>query len=263
MRIQGAENIAKAGLHAFSLIPTEESIKKISSLRPTEPMLFNSLALAKKYGPKTVMEYIETADEEIAKEGAKLVKNNSIIFTHCHSSSVVNILKLAKKQGKKFQVFNTEARPLLQGRITSEELAKSKIKVTTFVDSLAAIALTKNKFLRKSNFMLIGADAVLSDEKDHFLGVINKIGSGMFAEIAHEHKIPVYIATDSLKLSRKPIKIEKRSQREVWNERSDYINTLNYVFEKVEPKYIDRIVCEFGALTPLKLIRKAEKTWDF
>lgn len=263
VKIQGAENVAKAGLHAFSLVPSKESIKKLSGLRPTEPMLFNSLALAEKYGSEMVLRYISQADDEIAVEGAKLVKKNSIIFTHCHSSRVINILKMAKKNGKKFQVFNTETRPLLQGRKTAEELAKARIPVTTFVDSFAALALTKNRLFKKSNFMLIGADALLVDEKNRFAGALNKVGSGMFAELAHDHKIPVYIASDSLKLTRKPIKIEKRPQKEVWNERSRYIKTLNYAFEKVEPRYVTRIICEFGILTPSQLIRKAEKTWDF
>jgi translation initiation factor 2B subunit (eIF-2B alpha/beta/delta family) len=262
LKIQGAENVAKEGLRAYSLLPTRESIKKLSSLRPTEPMLFNSLSLAEKYGVEKVLDYISKADREIAREGIRLVRKNSIIFTHCHSSSVMNIMKEAKKNHRKFEVFNTETRPLYQGKKTAMELARAKIHVTTFVDSLAAIALTKNSILKKSNFMLIGADALLV--KNHELvGVINKIGSNMFAEIAKEHRIPVYIAANSLKLTEKNIKIEKRAQKEVWNEKSRYINTINPAFEVVEPKFIKKIVCEFGIVSPIKMINMAQKVWGF
>jgi len=262
VKIQGAGNIAKAGLKAYSLIPTKSSIRKLSSLRPTEPMLFNTLALAEKYEVKRVLDYIKQTDEEIAKEGSRLIKNNSRVFTHCHSSSVVSILKHSKKQGRKFEVFNTETRPLYQGRKTAMELARAKIPVTTFVDSLAAIALTKNKILKKSNFMLIGADALLI--KNHELkGVINKIGSNMFAEIAKDHKIPVYIACSSLKLTHKNLKIEKRPQKEVWNEKSRYINTINPAFETIDPRFIKKIICEFGIISPIRLINMAHKVWGF
>ena len=39
LKIQGAENIAKAGLRAYALKPNKNSIKKLLSLRITEPCL--------------------------------------------------------------------------------------------------------------------------------------------------------------------------------------------------------------------------------
>jgi len=262
MDVQSAESIAKAGLRAYSLMPTRESIRKLCSLRPTEPMLFNSLKLAKKYGVRKVLEYINISDREIAREGERLIKRNSVIFTHCHSSTVVKILKKAREKEKRFEVFATETRPLYQGRKTARELARAKIHVTTFVDSMAAIALTKNKVLKKSNFMLVGADALLI-RNDELIGVINKVGSNMFAEIAKDNKIPVYIASSSLKLTRENIKIEVRPRKEVWNEKFKYIKTMNPSFEVINPKYIKKIICEFGVISPIRLINMAHKTWGF
>ena len=43
IKIQGARNIARKALYAYSLIPTRKSYKKLLSLRPTEPMLVNVL----------------------------------------------------------------------------------------------------------------------------------------------------------------------------------------------------------------------------
>ena len=86
LEIQGAENVAKAGLVAYSLKPGKDSIKKLLSLRPTEPCLENALRFAEKNSVKDAYEYLEESDEKIAKIGVKLVKGN--VYTHCHSSTV-------------------------------------------------------------------------------------------------------------------------------------------------------------------------------
>ncbi len=112
IKIQGAENIAKAGLKAFELIPKQSSKKKLLSLRPTEPMLENVLKSNLSY--KQLIDKLNQNQDLINKNANKLIKNNSIIFTHCHSSSVIKALIYAKKQGKHFEIYNTETRPLYQ-----------------------------------------------------------------------------------------------------------------------------------------------------
>ena len=146
IKIQGARNIAKAALNAYRLIPTKESEKKLLSSRPTEPMMKNVLYFAEKKIPyKKILNHFDYAQEKINKAVFKLIRNGDVIFTHCHSTNVVNALIYAKKKGKKFEVYNTETRPLYQGRKTAEELKKSGIKITMFVDSAIKIALTKEQ----------------------------------------------------------------------------------------------------------------------
>ena len=48
IKIQGANNVARAALAAYSLIPTEKSKKILLDSRPTEPMMQKVLQLAKK-----------------------------------------------------------------------------------------------------------------------------------------------------------------------------------------------------------------------
>ena len=43
VRIQGAENVAKAGIRAFLMKPGKKSAKKILSIRSTEPLLQNAI----------------------------------------------------------------------------------------------------------------------------------------------------------------------------------------------------------------------------
>jgi ribose 1,5-bisphosphate isomerase len=251
LKIQGAKNVAKAGLLAYTLIPTLSSKKKILSLRPTEAMLINIL---NKQNPHKYNEFLKTLKENQDKINLhlfKLIKNNSLIFTHCHSSSVTEALIYAKKKGKKFEVYNTETRPLYQGRKTAQELSKAKIKVTMFVDSAATIALTKKQKTKKANLVLLGADAISKN------GTLNKVGSGMFAQIAKINKIPLYIISDSLKYLSKETEIEQRNPKEIWNIKNNKnLKIKNPAFELIDKKFIKGVISEFGILSYEKFIKK-------
>ena len=250
IKIQGARNIAKAALHAYSLFPTKQAKKMLIGARPTEPMLVNTLKKFEKIGYAETLKHFDQAQDKINKNVLKLIKKDSVIFTHCHSTNVVQALIYAKKKGKKFQVYNTETRPLYQGRTTAKKLRKAGIKVTTFVDAAARVALTKSQKTRDVDLVFFGADAILKD------GAINKIGSGMFAEIAYDNKIPVYIIADSWKYASK-VKLEERSFKEIWQKAPKNIKIKNLAFEKVPKKYIKAIVSELGILSLGKFVKKA------
>ena len=257
IKIQGARNIARAALQACSIYPGnclihKEAKDKLINARPTEPMLVNTLHNYEKLGYKNTLAHFDESQDKINHVVLKLIKNDSVIFTHCHSSAVVNSLIYAKKHGKKFEVYNTETRPLFQGRQTASELKKAKIKVTSFVDSAIDIALERKQETRKVSLILLGADAILND------GVINKVGSGMIAELAFLHKIPVYIIADSWKYSSHHVKIEERDFHEVWKNVPKHIKVRNPAFEKIERKYISGIVSEFGILSFSEFLKKVK-----
>lgn len=243
VRIQGASNIAKAALHAYSLLPYLSTKIKLINSRPTEPMLVNTIKNFEKYGEKKTLGHFSYAQDKINNFVFKLIKDNSIIFTHCHSTNVINALIYARKKGRKFEVYNTETRPLFQGRKTSLQLSKSRIKVTQIIDSAARQAILK------SDLVFFGADAITNS------GIINKIGSGMFAEIAFDNNIPVYIVADSWKYSSKKVSIEQRDFREIWKT-SKKIKIKNPAFEFIPGKYIFRIISELGVLSLNKFLRK-------
>ena len=141
LEIQGAENIAVKAVEAFATKLKEtqkksdlsKAVKELKAARATEPALQNALdyCLANynkdPHIVKTVLAHFKDSRPKISSHGAKLVKNGMKVFTHCHSSTVERILIEAKKQGKKFEVYNTETRPRFQGRITAEKLGKAGI----------------------------------------------------------------------------------------------------------------------------------------
>ena len=115
IKIQGARNIAKKALEAYSLFPSAKTKTKLLSLRPTEPMMENVLDMAEKgKSLSEIKNHFTEAQDKINKSVLRLIKNNDVIFTHCHSTNVVNALIYAKNKGKKFEVYKTETRPMFQ-----------------------------------------------------------------------------------------------------------------------------------------------------
>jgi translation initiation factor 2B subunit (eIF-2B alpha/beta/delta family) len=256
VKIQGATNIAKAALRAYSLSPKKSTIKKLESLRPTEPMLKNVLKkLSKGVPQKNILSHFSQAQEKINSYVLKLIKSKDVIYTHCHSTNVVNSLIFAKKKGKNFEVYNTETRPLYQGRKTARKLGKVGIKVTMFVDSALSIALNKEQGTKKVSKVFLGSDAILKNGD-----VINKIGSGTISEIAKKSNISVYIIADSWKFSKENVELEQRNYDEVWdNKIPKNVKLRNPAFAKIPSKNIKAIVSELGILTPKEFVKQAKK----
>lgn len=253
IKIQGARNIAKAALKAYQMFPNKESKKKLLNLRPTEPMLQNVLEMIEKQDFKKILKHFDEAQDKINKHALKSIKNNNVIFTHCHSTNVVNSLIYAKKKKRKFEVYNTETRPLFQGRVTARELRKAGIKVTMFVDSALGVALEKQQDTKKVSKVFIGADALTKK------GIINKIGSKLIAQTAKLNKIPFYVVADSWKFTKKNLPIEQRKLDEVWDKAPKNIKIKNPAFEFVPKKLITGIISEHGLLTYDKFVKKMSK----
>ncbi len=254
VKIQGAENIALAGVKALKLKGANKDI--LLKLRPTEPLLKNALKTTELFGEKFVLSHFDNSRKKIAEIGFKIIKGR--VFTHCHSTSVINVLKKAKQKGKKFEVYNTETRPLFQGRRTAIELSKLKIPSTMIIDAAAGEVLEGRGKMKKADVMIIGADAILSNGD-----IVNKIGSNMFAEIADKNKIPVYIVANSWKYSPNAVKIEERNNREVWKQHSNLLKIENPAFEVVSKKYITGIISELGIFSPEEFIRKVRDKYPW
>lgn len=248
IKIQGSENIAIAAINSIDEKAFSE--KRLLKIRPNEPTLLNGVKYAKKFSKELSLKHFKEAKYKINKLGYKKIKG--IVFTHCHSSTVINLLIYAKSKNKKFEVYNTETRPLFQGRKTAIDLAKAKIKVTEFIDAAAQEAIKKSKII------LLGADAVTN------LGdIINKIGSGIISILAKKYKVPLYICTDSWKFDPRTIDgfkiIEERPEKEIWKENYKLIREKNPAFELIKYNYVTGIISELGILKPKQFVKKVKE----
>jgi len=251
LKIQGATNVALAGLKAMKLRGDSSSLKKIINARPTEPCLQNAIFFAKETNPVLAESYLKNMDKKVETITAKLVKKDTTIFTHCHSTTVIGALKKAREKIP-FNVNNTETRPLYQGRITAKELVSLRIHVNHYIDSGAEEAI------RNSDIVFLGSDMITPKGE-----VYNKIGSYMITELAKKHKIPVYIITNSWKYTKKDLKIEERPSKEIWDFEDRNLKIINPAFEAIPKENITAIVSELGILTPKDFIKKVEKAYPW
>jgi ribose 1,5-bisphosphate isomerase len=290
LKIQGANNVAIFSLKAINEILISSKSKNVSQLktellkgknllinsRPTEPFMRNALNYVFNNSDskiKDLTEYksclekiifsalrlLKTSNMKIGEIGSRKIEHGMKIFTHCHSSTVTSILIQARKQGKKFTVSNTETRPLFQGRKTAKELARHGIPVNHYVDSAGRLAI------KGADLVLFGADAITTEGD-----VFNKIGSGLFAQVAFNYDIPVYSCSNSWKFDIKTIfgsneEIENRDKNEVWPTKSKNIKVFNPAFEKIKASLLSGIICESGIYCPETFCLELEKknNWMF
>ncbi len=263
LKIQGATNIARSALNILSEVPENrmaETIEELVFSRPTEPLLQNCLSLVKQKGKSVIpiiLSRLRDVEEQIINNGVPLIKENSTVLTHCHSSSVVNLLKYVKKKGINFKVFLTETRPVFQGRITAKELTRARIPSTMITDSEAAFLISKedNKDI---DIIFLGADAM-----DNRGSVFNKVGSYAIALSASKARIPIYIVSTLLKFSLKPVVIEERKSKEIWPAKPKALKILNPAFDKIPAELITGIVTEFGIIKPEKIKTIVKKNYPW
>lgn len=292
IKIQGATNVAIAGVRAISFAVSSSEFKDkeefvnfvyktcdfIKSARPTEPMLFNGLKYivynieknknksldflikdSVKNG-KYFLDLISKTTDKSIENGSKLLKNNDNILTHCHSSSVVKTFVSAKKTGIKFHVYNTETRPLYQGRLTSEDLTKNGIKNTMIIDSEAPYIISDvSGDDYKIDKVIIGCDAIGMSG-----AIINKVGSFGIALACLHAKVPLYISANLLKVDvTDDIPVESRDLKEVWEKAPMGLEVLNFAFDLVPNKYITGVITEFGVIKPSDVKRIVKERYPF
>jgi ribose 1,5-bisphosphate isomerase len=257
LKIQGARSIAIAGLKSIKAIVEEYGFKQefntacklLVSSRPTAVALYNAIQEIKKEKSlekiNKLIYYFENVGSLIAWHGYKLIKNNSTILTHCHSSSVVEIFKKAFEKKKKFEVIVTETRPLYQGEKTAKELSEAGIPVIYIDDS------APGHFIKQIDMLLLGIDSIRKE------GIVNKIGSYMLSVMAKENKVPVYFIGEIMKLDRrKDFVIEERNPEEVIDPgKLPNVKIENPAFDVTPWKYVTAVITEKGILKPKQILR--------
>ncbi len=292
VKIQGATNVALAALSSLKkkikLFPNisvndiEKDIFLLENSRPTEPMMFNGLNFVAgflkdekdiasniNFNKKIIakidlfLSRIQDVNHEISEHSFSLIKNNSVILTHCHSSLVEKAISEAVKKGKQVSVFVTETRPLNQGQITAEKLTEAGAKVIMIVDSLAPNILMNGYHEGKENlkidFVLIGADAISKNGEVAF----NKTGSFSIAQAAFSSKIPVYIVASLLKATKKQKEIEIRNEKEIYELKRKNFNAYNPAFDKIPSKFVTSYITEFGIIKAKKINYFLKKYYPF
>jgi methylthioribose-1-phosphate isomerase len=192
--------------------------------------------------------------------GADVVPDGARLLTHCNAGalatagygSALGVIRAAVERGKKIAVFADETRPFLQGaRLTAWELVRDGIHTTVITESMAGPLMRAGEI----DMVVVGADRIAANGD-----TANKIGTYTVAVLAHEHKVPFYVAAplSTIDLSTADgdqIPIEERDQREITHIGSSRLtpvgaNIRNPAFDVTPHRYIAGIITEIGIIRP-------------
>jgi len=217
-----------------------------------------------------VSEAQRMADEDarvnrvIGRNGARLIDDGDTVLTHCNAGALatveygtaLGVIRAAWEGGKKIDVIATETRPKLQGaRLTAYELKSEGIPFCLITDSMVGYVMSKG-LVDKT---VVGADRIVCD------AVVNKIGTYSIAVLAHEHRVPFYVAapfsTFDLEHTAKDVVIEERNPDEVTCFSSRRVApsgtaVLNPAFDVTPMKYVTGVICEKGVFSPTELVKR-------
>jgi ribose 1,5-bisphosphate isomerase len=297
LNVQGATNVAIATFEGMKLYGDLSKQKdkelfykeffevgnRLSHARANEPLATNGVRYVKySFNKKhSVLPELITMKRELAQlcndfldiigqskkdlidKSWKFFNNYNKVFTHCHSSTAVSLIKSISKKKKSFEAVCTETRPRLQGRITAKSLLEGGVRTTLIADS-AGESFIINRGSVPVEIIFMGCDEMT------LLGhAINKIGSWGLAMAAHYAGKPFYVVTPFLKLDVESfhhnIEIEVRESRELWEDAPKELHMYNPAFEVIDKGLITGYVTEFGILKPgdIKQTAKDHYPWLF
>src|SRR2546429_1210167 len=197
------------------------------------------------------------ANRKLGRFGAELIPDGATVLTHCNAGALatagdygtaLGVIRGARDAGKRVAVIADETRPFLQGaRLTAWELAKDEIPVTIITDNMAGHVMKQGKV----DFVIVGADRIAANGD-----TANKIGTYMVAVLAHQHKIPFYVAApistiDLASASGEEIPIEERDSKEVTHVRDhrlapEGVDVHNFAFDVTPNELIAPIITDRG-----------------
>jgi translation initiation factor 2B subunit (eIF-2B alpha/beta/delta family) len=195
--------------------------------------------LEKQTTVKTAIEYLhgeldkeESAYVKIYKKLYPYIKNHKRILTFSNSRTVYSILTQFKRDNNRLTVIISESRPMNEGRILASALAKGKIKIEFITEAMLP------GYIDKCDSVILSADQILKNGD-----AINKTGSRLIAILCKEFKKPLYIIADKSKRTVKNTFIrENKPAKEVWDTNSPLIKVNNFYFERIEKKYITKVI---------------------
>ncbi len=248
----------------------EEAVKKIGATRPTAFDLFKAinymkannfdLGAARRYSTE-----ISGRSKKIGEFGNELIGNGSRILTHCNAGALAVVdwgtalapMRIAHNQGKNIFVFVDETRPRLQGaKLTAWELGQEGIDHAIIADNAAGFYMRR----KEVDLVIVGADRISANGD-----FANKIGTYEKAVLAHENKIPFYVAapgsTFDFSISNGDgIPIEERGEEEVLIVNGKNLgpaasHARNPAFDVTPNKYVTAFITEYGIFRPEDLGR--------
>ncbi|KAH9275755.1 hypothetical protein BSLG_006779 [Batrachochytrium salamandrivorans] len=181
--------------------------------------------------------------KEAAHNGAKFIRDDTVILIHSYSRVVMEMLKNASNKTL-IKVIVTEAKPSESGKRAVEELRKLNIRAALVNDSAVGY------IIEKVDMVLVGAEAVVQNG-----GLINQIGTYQIAVVAKATNKPFYVVAESFKFARlfplnqDDLPIDSPMYFTDEEDHGKYM-VSNPKIDYTPPTHISLIFTDVGVLTP-------------
>ncbi|MFP4529903.1 MAG: translation initiation factor eIF-2B [Halodesulfurarchaeum sp.] len=222
-----------------SLVTTQREI--VETVRDADPESVDAAKARTEGAIEEVVSTIETAKHRAAEAAANRLESGMTVLTHDYSSTVLEALEAAARDGAHLEVYVTEARPRHLGRKTARVLgAIDRIETTLIVDSAAG------HYLADVDQVLIGMDCIVDNS------LYNRVGTYPIAVTAADQDVPVTVAGSSAKVVDGGFRFENdfRPPSEVIREPPEGFDVGNPAYDATPTRFIDSLVTEQGE-TPL------------
>ncbi|WP_435193872.1 translation initiation factor eIF-2B [Natronomonas sp. EA1] len=184
-----------------------------------------------------VIEEVETAKSRAAERGAAVFEDGTTVLTHDYSSTVLEALELAARDGNHLTVYVTEARPRYLGRKTARTLAGiDRIETHLITDAAAG------HFLPEVDRVVVGMDCIVGDT------FYNRVGTFPIAATAAEIGVPMTVIGSSAKLIEDGFAFENefRSPSEVMREPAEGFSVENPAYDATPTRLLTEVVTDDG-----------------
>ena len=186
----------------------------------------------------SVVESVEAGKHRAAENGAEVFEDGMTVLTHDYSSTVLEAIESAARDGARLEVYVTEARPRYLGRKTARVLAEiDRVETHLLVDSAAG------QFLPECDRVVIGMDCVVEDT------LYNRVGTYPIAATAADTDVPVTVIGSSAKMIDSggfAFENELRSPSEVMREPAEGFTVENPAYDATPTRLLDTVVTDEG-----------------
>jgi len=230
---RNASALRRANPSHASLHTTQRDI--VTAVTEADP---DSIEAAKRLtaeAAEAVVDRVETAKHRAAENTAERLDDGMTLLTHDYSSTVLEAVELAARNGKRLTIYVTEARPRYLGRKTARTLAEvDRIEPHLLVDSAAGYLLPR------CDGVLIGMDCIVGDT------LYNRVGTFPIAATAHETDVPVTVAGSGAKVIEDGFVFENehRSPSEVMLEPAEGFAIENPAYDATPMRLVDEVITD-------------------
>ncbi|WP_256687671.1 translation initiation factor eIF-2B [Halococcus qingdaonensis] len=186
---------------------------------------------------RNVIERVEMAKRRAAEYGAMALDDGMTVLTHDYSSTVLEAIELAGREGADLTVYVTEARPRYLGRKSARTLAAiDRVETHLVVDSACG------HFLPECDRVLMGMDCIVGET------LYNRIGSLPIAATAAETDTPVTVVGSGAKIIDDGFVFENefRSSSEVMREPAEGFWIENPAYDATPLSLVDSVITDEG-----------------